>query len=31
MIVTEDEIAEILALLDDSLTAFAAEAGLPVG
>jgi adenosylmethionine-8-amino-7-oxononanoate aminotransferase len=31
MIVTEDEIAEILALLDDSLTAFAAEAGLSVG
>jgi adenosylmethionine-8-amino-7-oxononanoate aminotransferase len=31
MIVTEEEIAEILALLDDSLSAFAAEAGLPVG
>ena len=31
MIVTEDEVAEILALLDDSLAAFAAEAGLPPG
>ena len=31
MIVTEAEVAEILALLDDSLAAFAAEAGLPVG